>query len=1007
MAGILRVLSFNSTGLGWDKLEYIRDLIDRNSPDILFIQETWLLNANMSVLNSIHQDYIGDGVSGTPDNELLLGRPRGGVGVLWKRAISDSVKFRVVPGTDRACAVVINAGAEEILCINVYFPVDNQSKTRIEQNFLNTLDAIDVFVQQFDLRNVILGGDFNCDFKRQNAHDVYLKNFITTNNLVCTMDLPVAEQGHSYHDPANGCYSRIDHFIVSSGVADFVAYVKRCDDCDNPSKHVPLVAEFLLSCQLPRIMATCSNEEQSRPIAWQRVTEQDVKCYQHRQDQVLSTTPVPGVALCCDVSCSDRTHKLEIDQWFQDLIDCCVQADVLLPRVAHKKINKPYWKSEVKPYKDDSLWWHNLWLLCGSPRDGPVYENKTLAKRQYLYAVRRYKRQEDQLRKAKMAEAICENRTRDFFKEVKKIKSKRTVAPSIDGVSRSDVIADHLAKKYETLFNSVPSDLSVMNDICEQINRNCQESFEMDRVVKDTDITNALTKLKADKSDGQSSFVSTHLLMCSDLFKSRLAMLITAIITHGYQPQSMLLATITSIPKDNRGNLCDSSNYRGIALCSSVSKLFDIIILNRYSQLLCTSDMQFAYKKGHGTSICSLIVKETVNYYFDNDSQVYSCCVDLTKAFDRVKHDMLFKILLDRKIPGVILRVIFDMYRRQQMRTVWNNCHSQSFSTTNGVRQGGITSPILFCVYMDVLLKQLEDEGLGCWIGGQYFGSIGYADDLILLSPTVRGLKSMLGICEKFGETYGVKYNSKKTVCVLFSKQSATCKPDIQLCGDRLMWVDSVKHLGHKIKFNLSEADDVRMKRCDLFNRVNTVVATLGKCDDTVLSKIFTTQCAHLYGTNIWNFSDKSVVEYVTAWNRSVRRIFQLPYQTHRRFLPLVLGSPGVLDQMYRRFVKICQTMSSSQNVRVKYLYDVCSLNARSIIRKNLHVIEKRLEVNHVRVLSEGYTLLKRVYLDEISEADMVHLGMLCELRSGSYFITGFTNEEVQILVDFICTFSL
>ena len=1004
MASTLRILSFNSTGLGWDKRIYIKDLIDRNAPDILFIQETWLLNANMSVLNSIHQDYIGNGVSGTPDDELLLGRPRGGVGILWKRAISDSVKFQVIPGTDRACAIVLNDGTRETLYINVYLPVDNQTKTRIDQGFLTTLDAIDVFLQQCNLRNLILGGDFNCDFTRRNAHDVYLRNFIRINDLICTMDLPIAEQGHSYHDPANGSYSCIDHFITSSGVSDSVIYVKRCDDHDNPSNHIPLYMELQLDTKLPSITVT-NDCKDSKPIAWQRVNEHDVKCYQQKQDILLSSVPVPAVAHCCDVSCSKSDHRQEIDQWFQDLIDCCVQADDLLPRIKHKKSNKPYWKSEVKPYKDDSLWWHNIWLLCGSPKNGPIYENKTISKRQYLYAVRRYKRQEEQLRKTKMAEAICDNKTRDFFKEVKKIKSKRTIAPSIDGHSQSEAVAEHFANKYEALFNSVPSDNNVMNDICEYINKNCKETSEFDRVITDNDITCALKMLKADKSDGQSGLISTHLLLCSKLFKSMLAMLITAIITHGYQPQSMLLATIISIPKDNRGNLCDSSNYRGITLCSSISKLLDIIILNRYSNLLSTSDMQFAFKKGHSTSMCSLMVKETVNYYFNNQSEVYSCCVDLTKAFDRVKHDNLFKVLIERKIPCVILRVILDMYERQQMRTAWNGCHSHTFDTINGVRQGGIISPILFCVFMDVLLKQLEDAGLGCWVGGHYFGSIGYADDLILLSPTVSGLKDMLNICEKFGDTFGVKYNSRKTVCVLFSKQRVASKPDIYLCGDKLMWVDSVKHLGHKIMYNLSETEDVRMKKCDLFNRVNSVVATLGTCPDNVLRKIFSTQCAHLYGTVIWSFSDKSVVDYITAWNRSVRRLFHLPYQTHRRFLPLILETPGVTDQIYYRFLKMCQTMNVSKNVKVKYLYNVCMLNARSIVRNNLNVIENRLGIKLEKVLSDGISLLKGAYLNEMSETDMVHFSMISELRDGNFLVNGFSHDEIKTFIDFICTF--
>ena len=91
--------------------------------------------------------------------------------------------------------------------------------------------------------------------------------------------------------------------------------------------------------------------------------------------------------------------------------------------------------------------------------------------------------------------------------------------------------------------------------------------------------------------------MSGHLLRSCDMFREQLAMLFTAIFTHGYQPKDVLLGTIASIPKDCRGNICAGTNYRGIVLCSSLSKLFDVIIIMKYSDLLNTSEMQYAFNK--------------------------------------------------------------------------------------------------------------------------------------------------------------------------------------------------------------------------------------------------------------------------------------------------------------------------------------------------------------------------------------------------------------------------
>ena len=67
----------------------------------------------------------------------------------------------------------------------------------------------------------------------------------------------------------------------------------------------------------------------------------------------------------------------------------------------------------------------------------------------------------------------------------------------------------------------------------------------------------------------------------------------------------------------------------------------------------------------------------------------------------------------------------------------------------NGVKQGGVLSATLFCIYMDELISRLEHSGIGCYIGNEYYGYISYADDL-KLCPSINGLQKMLDICDVF-----------------------------------------------------------------------------------------------------------------------------------------------------------------------------------------------------------------------------------------------------------------
>jgi len=60
------------------------------------------------------------------------------------------------------------------------------------------------------------------------------------------------------------------------------------------------------------------------------------------------------------------------------------------------------------------------------------------------------------------------------------------------------------------------------------------------------------------------------------------------------------------------------------------------------------------------------------------------------------------------------------------------------FTALNGVKQGAVLSPMLYCVYVDDLLLILSKVGVDCFIGLHFVGALAYADDLVLLAPFLR-----------------------------------------------------------------------------------------------------------------------------------------------------------------------------------------------------------------------------------------------------------------------------
>ena len=123
------------------------------------------------------------------------------------------------------------------------------------------------------------------------------------------------------------------------------------------------------------------------------------------------------------------------------------------------------------------------------------------------------------------------------------------------------------------------------------------------------------------------------------------------------------------------------------------------------------------------------------------------------------------------------MSILLHIYTNQSCNVKWNGSCSDPFTVTNGVRQGAVSSPILFSLYINDLFSVLQSSGLGCCLNGLYYGCFGYADDLLLLSASRSGLQSMVNICAEFMKKKSLKFNTNinpvksKTKCVIFSKK--------------------------------------------------------------------------------------------------------------------------------------------------------------------------------------------------------------------------------------------
>ena len=145
--------------------------------------------------------------------------------------------------------------------------------------------------------------------------------------------------------------------------------------------------------------------------------------------------------------------------------------------------------------------------------------------------------------------------------------------------------------------------------------------------------------------------------------------------------------------------------------------------------------------------------------------------LDTSKAFDRVNHSILFVKFSNRGIPKYDIRVLSYWYENQQMCVRWGGTYSTFFSVTNWVRQGSILSPYVFNVYVDDLSVALHACRVKCCVGNVIINHLTYADDLVILAPSVAGLFRLLSICGILGESNDIISNLKKSAfCISFPK---------------------------------------------------------------------------------------------------------------------------------------------------------------------------------------------------------------------------------------------
>ena len=263
--------------------------------------------------------------------------------------------------------------------------------------------------------------------------------------------------------------------------------------------------------------------------------------------------------------------------------------------------------------------------------------------------------------------------------------------------------------------------------------------------------------------------------------------------------------------KDPRGNHSDSSNYRGITISPITSKVFEHALKFVFSEHLSTSAFQFGIKQKSSTVDSLYSLRQTINYFVNNKSRVFCSFLDASKAFDRLIHSGLFIKLMNKKVPKIFLDIIMTWHTGLQCRVKWDGVFSDWFHITAGVRQGGVLSPDLYCLYVDELISILQSMRVGCHVRNIFAAAFFYADDMAVLAPSLKGLQRLLDACASYCSEWDIKLNTKKTKNICFGK-GKTPTHCVHLNGSVIPWEEKCVYLGVTLKSGASCMKEILRK---------------------------------------------------------------------------------------------------------------------------------------------------------------------------------------------------
>ncbi|UYV60181.1 hypothetical protein LAZ67_1000252 [Cordylochernes scorpioides] len=326
---------------------------------------------------------------------------------------------------------------------------------------------------------------------------------------------------------------------------------------------------------------------------------------------------------------------------------------------------------------------------------------------------------------------------------------------------------------------------------------------DLDAEITLEDIHDVVKKLANGKAVGLDGIPNELLKNLPIPTLNKLKNLFNKIMSTEKYPQLWTNSIVHPIYKSGDKN--NPTNYRGIALCSNISKLFTTILRNRLKNWIekrvIILENQAGFRKNRSCTDHIILLNSLIQLSLRRKrGKLYVFFVDLTKAFDTVPHDLLWQKLHKMGISNKFVMLIKNFYQEAKITIRWKGQYSNNVKINSGVLQGESLSPLLFILYMADLIELYNNSALT----GFHLPDFGvlhllmYADDIAIIGESKINLQIKINLLKSYLDKNKLVLNENKSKIIVFRNGGRPARHENWYWGDTPLTVASnITYLGY------------------------------------------------------------------------------------------------------------------------------------------------------------------------------------------------------------------